>query len=65
MTWTQPCCGCCWQAYSYGSFGEVREAHKVIDPETERCCFCGGEAEQGIYVRADPRLIPYPKEDDG
>lgn len=60
----KPVCGCCWQAYSYGANDgvivkpyTVREEHR---PEKETCCFCGGFAEQGIYLRVDIDAVPFP-----
>jgi hypothetical protein len=61
-SWTQPCCGCCWQAYSYGKDGEVRQASAIKEEyrEIETCVFCGGTAAEGIYLRVDPTLAPFP-----
>lgn len=30
----------------------------------ERCAWCGQPTTSGIYVRADPRLLIYPKADE-
>jgi hypothetical protein len=30
----------------------------------ERCAYCGGEACDGIFVRAHPDSVPFPKPDE-
>ena len=32
--------------------------------EVEKCSFCGEFTIVGIYVRQDPKTVPYPAEDD-
>lgn len=60
--WSQPMCGCCWQAYALGKFGDARHLATVLrSPPPEVCCTCGGKAEQGIYIRVDPDLVPFPR----
>lgn len=62
MSWSsEPCCGACWQAFSYGCHGEIRTPVRLTEPEREICCFCAGNAEQGIYVRVDPDKVPFPR----
>ena len=56
---TVPICGACWNVWSYLSFDEIREPFKFIDPAKEVCSFCGGWAEQGIYVRAQTEKLPF------
>jgi hypothetical protein len=62
MNWTHGICGDCWNERNLG-VEPVR-----IKPEfavQERCCYCGKETTSGIYIRADPRTLPYPtKEED-
>jgi hypothetical protein len=52
--WTHPSCEPCYGALAFG-----REPVRIAEHfrEQERCCFCGGPTRDGIYVRADPRLL--------
>lgn len=55
MSWTQPCCEpCCDRRYP------GRIPHRVIEPDSERCCLCGEPTRSGIYIRVDPGLVPHP-----
>jgi len=50
--WTHPICARCW---SKGN--PDRTPTTLRNPETERCCYCGNPATDGIYVRADPAIL--------
>jgi hypothetical protein len=54
-SWTQPICGDCWDRRNPG-----RKAHRLIEPDVERCAFCGGLTRSGLYVRADPTTVVHP-----
>jgi hypothetical protein len=61
MNWTQPMCENCWCTTRIG-----RTATRIKPEyrEVERCAWCGRVNEDGIYVRADPRQLPYAKQED-
>ena len=57
LSWTQPMCDACWRKRN----GERNPSRLTIDTRMlEICSFCGQVTESGIYVREDPRLVPYP-----
>lgn len=57
MSWTQACCERCWfERYA------PRDPLRLVDPDEEICCFCGGPSSAGIYVRVDPATVPYPQD---
>jgi len=58
VNWTQPICVGCFRMRNPG-----REPVRCIDAEDERCCHCGNRTYYGIYIRVDPRTVPYPAED--
>lgn len=47
--WNHNICAACYAKREPG-----REPHRVIDPPSEQCCFCGQMNSDGIYYRADP-----------
>lgn len=48
--WTHPICSFCYEIQEPG-----RDPSRVIkDVETELCCFCEAETDEGIYYRYDP-----------
>lgn len=52
--WTQPICIECWKR-------ERGDDIPVTCPDRfERCCMCCKETDAGIYVRRDPKSVPYP-----
>ena len=57
--WNHPICSFCWPAFIIGQSGKLKTPCTLIDPESERCHFCGGDTRSGIYVRADPVEPPY------
>ena len=68
MSWTQPQCERCWinlnTAIDPTFEVTIRQPVMVKDREIETCAFCGEFTIVGIYVRADPSTIPYPKKED-
>lgn len=59
-SWTQPVCE--------NRFRELypdREPHRMQnlpEEEQDRCCYCGTPTT--IYVRLDPKTVPFPRQDD-
>lgn len=63
-SWTAPMCEHCWCLQHGGEEGPWELPVRVIDKrETEQCSFCGFPTWAGIFVRADPREVPYPQEE--
>lgn len=76
MTWSQPCCEACWisrNAVIVDQNGDtsgiriasVRMPTVIRDPDIEQCAFCGSPTIVGIFVRADPKSVPFPAGDRG
>jgi hypothetical protein len=42
----------------------IRQPTMLKIREVEKCSFCGEFTIVGIYVRQDPKTVPYPAEDD-
>lgn len=69
--WNQNCCTDCWiglhgRVREDGGY-EVREPHRVASEGAwlpVRCSFCGRQTTSGIFVRADPRTVPYPADEE-
>jgi len=38
-----------------------REPHVVLDEEWMKCCLCGQSTLDGIYIRVDPKQVPFPQ----
>lgn len=56
-SWTQPACLTCYAVRNPSLKPHLlREEHR----QTERCCYCGTETCEGLYVREDPATVPYP-----
>ena len=58
VTWTQPACSFCFELQLPG-VNPI--ALKKEWREEEICAFCGQETKEGIYIRADPATVKYPK----
>ena len=48
--WNHPQCDDCWDALH-----PDRTPIRIIEPETEKCCWCGQYTTSGIYVRDNPK----------
>lgn len=59
MGWTQPQCWRCWNAAN-PDHEPIRVMPDSSD-DAERCCYCGEPTTAGIYVRADPAIVPFPR----
>jgi hypothetical protein len=57
--WNQPICWRCWGRRNPG-----RVPVRVHPPVQEKCAYCGTPTISGIYVRDDPKLVPYRTPDD-
>lgn len=63
MSWTQPVCMAC---FKFRSPGREPVCVKAPYANKERCCNCGVETDEGIYIRIDPTTIRWPrKESEG
>ena len=58
MSWTQACCERCWWERYPG-----RSPTVARDSELESCCYCGETTLDGIYVRDDPQVVPFPRKE--
>lgn len=61
MNWTQPMCEPCWD-HKNPNRRAVKIKDEVAVPEV--CAWCGETTRAGIYVRADPRELWFPKAED-
>ena len=55
MSWTQAVCPQCWKVDNPN-----RSPVRFVVPMEERCCKCGVYTEWPIYIRIDPRSVPFP-----
>jgi hypothetical protein len=67
LSWTQPTCEACWiaQHSEYDTNDMVVAVDKPVmvkEVQLERCAFCGAPTIVGIYTRADPATVTYPRE---
>ena len=64
MSWTQPICERDWIAqhasWADGEVVSIDRPHRLVDPEIERCAYCGEPTIFGVYVRDDPARVKYP-----
>jgi len=63
LSWTQPICLPCWRIY----FPHRTASAHAIKPKyavREKCAFCGAETHAGLYVRQDPKTVPFPRTED-
>jgi len=51
--WSHNVCAACYVRVAPG-----RRPIRLLDAPPAKCCFCGGAAEDGIYVRNDPKRTP-------
>ena len=58
MNWNQPICDHCWTAREPN-----RVPVRVVYRQQHSCAFCGRTTQSGIYVRADPHSVPFPRRD--
>lgn len=56
LSWTQAMCDRCWDL-----FNPRRIPTRLLQPTEEICGVCGEKTTSGIYIRADPRLVPHPR----
>jgi hypothetical protein len=54
-SFTQPACEPCWAVR-----GHPTPAARLRNPKLERCAYCGNSTRHGIYLRVDPRRVPFP-----
>lgn len=58
MNWNQPICDACWH-----DLQPERRPVRLATPirRSETCSMCGKTTDSGIYVRADPRIVAFPR----
>ena len=69
-TWDAPICERCWidreavwdENADQDLLIGLRLPVRLMEPELEVCSFCGLPTFIGVYVRADPATVPYPKQ---
>ena len=49
VTWDHAICDGCWIRRE-----PSKEPVRLLEPESEQCCFCGSLTHSGIYVREHP-----------
>jgi hypothetical protein len=60
MNWNQVACHDCWDRNNPGREAvRMRGAFPML-----KCSWCGKPTNSGIYVRTDPRTVPFPQPDD-
>lgn len=66
LSWTQPTCESCWidQHSAWDGDGLISIDRPVMVKEAgiEQCSYCGNPTIMGIYTRADPATVAYPRE---
>lgn len=63
-SWNASICLSCWNQRNPDRLGKPEVGtQKYISGEVERCTYCGGGHVSGIYVRDDPRQVPFPRLD--
>jgi hypothetical protein len=65
LSWTQPTCERCWIAEHTRADGDgiaIDIPVRVKDAGPDVCSYCGFITISGIYTRADPSTVKYPKE---
>jgi hypothetical protein len=57
-SYRQPICDTCWDDIEPG-----REPVRLVEDvrEIEQCCMCGDSTLSGIYIRVNPKAVPYPQ----
>ena len=70
LSWNQPRCESCWFELEGDWDGNhllsvPRPVHRPGLEEVERCAWCGRPTFAGIYVRADPPSVPFPRSERG
>jgi hypothetical protein len=69
VSWTQAICERDWIAresyFVHNVLVSIRRPSLVHDPESpiERCCYCGLPTIWGAFVRDDPAVVPFPRQE--
>jgi hypothetical protein len=58
-TWSQSLCDACFAGFRPDVPHPVRIKEEYRD--TEKCALCGTQTRSGLYVRINPREVPYPR----
>jgi len=67
LSWTQPTCEPCWikQHATYDDddvLVSIDRPVMVKDDMVQQCAYCGAPTIVGIYTRADPATVLFPRE---
>ena len=69
LSWTQPTCEACWITRNSifpedanGQLVGIERPVMVKEADLEQCSYCGQPTIVGIYTRADPATVTYPRE---
>jgi hypothetical protein len=58
--WNHAQCEACWitaeTTFDDDGNALIRRPHRLVGPNVEVCCYCGGLTIVGIYRREDPTL---------
>jgi hypothetical protein len=70
LSWTQPTCETCW-ILRHSTWKEdedvlvsIDRPVMVRDDSIQQCSYCGSPTIVGIYTRADPATVAFPREKD-
>ena len=67
LSWTKPTCEACWRD-QHSQWDEeenlvsIDRPSMVKEADLERCSYCGSPTIVGIYTRADPATVAYPRD---
>ena len=59
MSWTQAICEADWNKKNPDDRIPFRLREEFIEPEV--CSYCGEPTVSGMYVRDDPKTVPFPR----
>ena len=64
MNFNQVSCGPCFSARNPDRVPVTVLHAEPVSESSDRCSWCGLPTNSGIYVRADPRTVPFPQPDE-
>jgi hypothetical protein len=66
LSWTQPTCEKCWilrkSEWDDDVLVSIDRPVTVKDDSIQQCSYCGAPTIVGIYTRADPTTVAFPRE---
>lgn len=64
-SWNAAICVADWNMRNPDRLAEPKLGEqKFVGGEVNRCVYCGGGTTSGIFVRVDPRTVPFPALED-